>query len=56
MMSVFFDLLNAFDKVVKKGTSRKTNEDRCTSQDVHVDPALPFCKDCPDEARWPFQQ
>ena len=49
VLSVFFDLSNAFDSLERR-TSRKTTEDRCASQDVHLDPALPVCKDCPSEA------
>ena len=41
---------------LERGASRKTTEDRCASQDVHVDPALPVCKDCTSEAWWHVQQ
>ena len=41
--------LKCIRQVLERGTSRKTTEDRCALQDVHVDPALPICKDCPSE-------
>ena len=41
---------------LERGTSRKTTEDRCALQDVHVDPALPVCKDCPSKTWWHSQQ
>ena len=41
VLVVFFDHSNGqIDK------SRKATDDRCAVQDVHVDPALPICKDC----------
>ena len=41
---------------LERGTSCKTTEDRCVMQDVHVDPALPICKDCPSKTWWHSQQ
>ena len=41
---------------LERGTSRKTTEDRCALQDVHVDPAHPICKDCPSKTWWLSQQ
>ena len=48
VLVVFFDLSNAFDSL-ERGTSCKTTEDWCVLQDVHVDPALSICKDCPSK-------
>ena len=49
VLAVFFDLSNAFEQGLERGTSCKITEDRCAKQDVHVDPALPICKDCPSK-------
>ena len=41
---------------LERGTSCKTTEDRRALQDVHVDPALPICKDCQSKTWWHSQQ
>ena len=41
---------------LERRTSCKTTEDRCAAQDVHVNPVLLVCKDCPSEARWHSQK
>ena len=41
---------------LERGTSCETTEDLCALQDVHVDPALPICKDCPSKTWWHSQQ